>query len=299
LENPDQPLFNRAISGEYPSGSTIKPVVAAAALQEGLITAGTSFVSSGGIRINEWFFPDWKAGGHGITDVRKAIAQSVNTFFYIIGGGYGDFTGLGPKKLKEYMEKFGLNNKTGIDLPGERVGFVPDPEWKWATKNEQWYIGDTYHVSIGQGDLLVTPLQVANYIAAVANGGTLYRPHLAKKIVDPAVQKDSDILPEVLDSNFVDPKNIQIVREGMRQTVVSGSARSLSNLPIAVAGKTGTAQWGTDKANHAWFTSFAPYENPEISVTILIEEGIEGSTVAVPIARDFYQWWATQIRNKN
>jgi penicillin-binding protein 2 len=161
LNDPDRPLFSRAVSGEFPSGSTIKPIFAAGALQEKVINAATSFVSTGGLRIGEWFFPDWKAGGHGITDVRKALAFSVNTFFYYIGGGYGDFKGLGVSGLVKYAQLFGLGKLTGIDLPGERPGFVPTANWKEQTKKEPWYIGDTYHFAIGQGDVLVTPLQVA------------------------------------------------------------------------------------------------------------------------------------------
>lgn len=290
------PLFFRAISGEYPSGSTIKPVMAAAALQEKIISATTSFISVGGIRIAEWFFPDWQAGGHGITDVRKALAQSVNTFFYIIGGGYNDFVGLGVDKIKKYAEMFGLSQKTGIDLPGEKSGFVPDENWKQETKGERWYIGDTYHLAIGQGDLLVTPLQVANYTSFFANRGNLYQPHVVKEIIDSVSGAKKEILPTVMNSGFIDSYNIDVVRQGMRQGVTSGSARYLNSLAIAVAGKTGTAQWGTDKDPHAWFTSFAPYDNPEIVLTILIEEGEEGSRDPVRIAYDFYQWYYQYMR---
>ncbi len=291
LNDPDQPLFNRAISGEYPSGSVIKPVIASAALQEKIVTATTSFLSNGGIRIDQWFFPDWKAGGHGMTDVRKAIADSVNTYFYIVGGGYGDQEGLGIKRIKEYALKFGLMAKTGIDLPGERAGFIPDAEWKWQAKKEQWYIGDTYHAAIGQGDVVVTPIQVANYICAIANNGFLYKPHLLKQIYDVDSKTTNYYLPEVINSNFIDQDNLKIVREGMRQSVTRGSSRRLNYLPIEIAGKTGTAQWGLDKPNHAWFTSFAPYNDPQIVVTILFEEGVEGSTVAVPAAEEFYKFW--------
>ena len=291
LDEKSNPLFNRAVSGEYPSGSTIKPVIAASALEEGIINATTSFSSTGGIRISQWFFPDWKAGGHGLTNVKKALADSVNTFFYIIGGGYNDFVGLGAQKLKEYGLKFGLDNLTGIDLPGESTGFLPSPEWKEEEKNEAWYIGATYHMAIGQGDVLVTPLQVANYTAYFANGSTLYKPRLVKSIISSDTGIETKILPEVLATNVVSPSTTEIVRQGMRQTITLGSARSLSALPVSVAGKTGTAQWGTDKVPHAWFTSFAPYENPELVLTILIEEGEEGSVTAVPIAREFYNWY--------
>jgi penicillin-binding protein 2 len=293
LDDKDQPLFNRSVSGEFPPGSTIKPTFAAGALQEKIIDGTTSFLSNGGLRLGQWFFPDWKAGGHGQTDVRKALAESVNTFFYIIGGGYNNFKGLGVDGLAKYARLFGLGAITGVDLPGERPGFVPSAEWKQKTKNETWYIGDTYHFAIGQGDVLVTPLQVANYTAAIANGGTLYKPHLVSKILNSDNQVVKEIVPEVIRSDFIDADNLQIVREGMRQTITAGSARSLSIVPVAVAGKTGTAQWSTKKGPHAWFIGFAPYEKPTIAITVLVEEGVEGSTIAAPIARDILKWYFT------
>ena len=291
LNDINQPLFNRTVSGEFPSGSVIKPIFASAALQEKIITAATSFLSNGGLRIGQWFFPDWKAGGHGQTDVRKALAESVNTFFYIIGGGYKDFNGLGVDRLAKYARLFGLGSITGIDLPGEHPGFVPSAEWKQKTKNEVWYIGDTYHFAIGQGDVLVTPLQVANYTAAIANGGTLYKPHLVAKILDSNNQVIKNIEPVIINHIPVDRANLEIVREGMRQTITAGSARSLNVLPVAVAGKTGTAQWSTKKSPHAWFIGFAPYDKPQLVIMVLVEEGVEGSTISAPIARDILNWY--------
>ncbi len=291
LNDENNPLFNRSISAELPSGSTIKPVVAAAALQEKVVSENTSFLSNGGLRIGQWFFPDWKAGGHGTTDVRKALAESVNTFFYYVGGGFQDFQGLGVERLTKYMRLFGLGEKTGIDLNGESAGFVPSQEWKEETKNEAWYIGDTYHIAIGQGDVIVTPLQVANFTAAVANGGKLYRPSLVKDLLNEDNQVVKTVEPKIIRENFIDSYNLQVVREGMRQTVTAGSARSLSIVPVAVAGKTGTAQWSSKKANHAWFTGFAPYDQPELVITIVVEEGREGSEVAVPIAREILTWY--------
>jgi len=291
VSHPDQPLFNRCTSGEYPSGSTIKPVLAAAALEEGIINENTSFISTGGLRIGEWFFPDWKVGGHGVTNVRKAIAESVNTFFYYIGGGYGDFVGLGIDRMVRYEKIFGLGKQTGIDIIGEAKGFLPTKDWKETIKGERWYVGDTYHAAIGQGDITVTPLQVANYTAVFANGGLLYRPHFIRQVLssDDKIIRQVDHKP--IKSNVVSSENIKIVREGMRQTVTFGSARSLASAPVAVAGKTGTAQWSSNKPNHAWFTGFAPYDKPQIVITILIEQGGEGSSVAVPIAREVLEWY--------
>lgn len=293
LANEDRPLFNRAISGTYPSGSTIKPVIASAALEEGLIDRSTSFLSTGGLKVGPWFFPDWKAGGHGLTNVTKSLAWSVNTFYYYIGGGYGSFLGLSVDRITGYLRRFGFGSSLGIDIPGEQSGFVPTKEWKEETKHEPWYIGDTYNLSIGQGDLLVTPLQIAETTASIANGGTMYRPHLAKGFIDPKTNVIEPVKPEVLRDALAKPSTLGIVRDGMRDCVVYGSCHQLSHLPFATAGKTGTAQWNNSKPNHAWFTSFAPFYKPEIVVTVLVEEGEEGSSISAPIAYDFYQWWGS------
>jgi len=291
ISNPNNPLFNRCISGEYPSGSTFKPIVAVAALEDGIINEYTSFNSEGGIRISEWFFPDWKAGGHGNTNVRRAIAESINTFFYYIGGGYNDFSGLGVDRIVHYAKLFGLNSQLGVDLAGEVSGFLPSKEWKEEAKGERWYIGDTYHLAIGQGDILVTPLQVAAFTSVFANGGILYQPHLMHQILSSDKKEIREIEKNVIRSGFIDDYNMEVVRQGMRRTVTSGSAKSLQSVSVEVAGKTGTAQWSSDGTPHAWFTGFAPYDNPEIVITILIEEGGGGDEVAVPIAREVLTWY--------
>lgn len=280
LADEHRPLLPRAWAGVFPSGSTVKPVIATAALSEGVITPKTTVQSTGGVRIGSTFFPDWKAGGHGTTNVRSAIAWSVNTFFYYVGGGYQSFVGLGVDRLTAWMRKFGLGEKTGLDLPGEGAGFVPSTEWKARTKGERWYIGDTYNLSIGQGDLLVTPLQVALYTAEVANGGKPIVPHLG-----PGAPAPSSTTP------IAEASVIKVVQDGMRDTVVYGSGRALSTLPFEVSGKTGTAQWRNDRPNHAWFTAFAPSKNPEIVVVVLLEEGEEGSKTAIPVAKKVLEAW--------
>jgi len=285
LANQNQPLFSRAVLGEFPSGSTFKPYIATAALTEGVINASTSFLSTGGLRIGQWFFPDWKAGGHGAVDVRKALAESVNTFFYIIGGGFDNFTGLGVEKITSYAALFGFGTPTGIDLPNEADGFLPSKEWKEQTKNERWYVGDTYHLSIGQGDLLVTPIQIAAALNAVANGGTKYTPRLTLAIDDQPTTVSSIQMSDNVKSV------LSIVREGMRQCVTMGSCRRLASLPISSAGKTGTAQIGGTEETHAWYTGFAPFDNPQIAVTVLIEEGGQGSSTAIVVAEKILQWW--------
>ena len=190
-----------------------------------------------------------------------------------------------------YLREFGFANKTNIDIPGEAEGFLPSKEWKENTKGERWYVGDTYNLSIGRGDLLVTPLQIANMTSVIANGGILYEPHVVKAIIDPVTQNKQEIKSKIINQNFINIQNLQTIKLGMKDCVDYGSCRRLSLLPFSTAGKTGTAQWNNNKPNHAWFTSFAPYDNPEIVITVLVEEGEEGSAIAAPIAYDFYRWW--------
>lgn len=284
IENPSKPLFNRAVAGEYPPGSTLKPVIAAAALAERIITPDTMIESRGGISVGRFFFGDWKA--HGFTDLRRAIAVSSDVYFYTLGGGYGGTAGLGMDRMKRYEERFGYGSPTGIDLPGEADGFLPDPAWKEKKIGERWYIGDDYHAAIGQGFIMATLLQIANSIAAIANGGTLYTPHVRESASAPSrsVAVSSDIL--------------RVIREGMRETVTEGTAQSLQALPVAVAGKTGTAQYGTGDLTHGWFVSFAPYENPELVMIVLVEGQSKESTYhAVPITKTVLEWYFSG-RNK-
>ena len=289
FQNNDRPLLFRAISGIYPSGSTIKPLIAAAALNEGIITPKTTILSVGGIRIGSSFFPDWKAGGHGSVDVKRAIAESVNTFFYTVGGGYENFKGLGIERLDSYMTLFGLGEKLGIDLPGEASGLVPNPSWKRTVKKEKWYIGDTYHLSIGQGDLLTTPLQMASVTATIANGGTIYPPHLVKGYLDQRTNNIIEMRPKKESKKIsIAASAFDTVRQGMRQTVLSGSGRALSNEPFEPAAKTGTAEAPSGNP-HGWFIAFAPYSNPEIAVAVIVENGGEGYVSALPVARDILE----------
>lgn len=291
IEDKDRPLFNRAIGGMYPPGSTAKLVVAAAALEEGVVNRSTAFNSVGGFQVGNWFFKDWKAGGHGITNITKAIAWSVNTFFYYVGGGRDNFEGLGVDRIASYMRSFGLGKKTGIDLPGESEGFIPSREWKKRETGESWFIGDTYNLSIGQGGLQVSPLQVALWTSAIANDGTIVEPYVVETVVDPVTEEMQKPARHKIKNNLVSSANIQIIQDGMRQCVTDGSCGLLKSLPFKAAGKTGTAQWSRTYPTHAWFTSYAPLTDPEIVVTVLVEEGGEGAAAAMPIARDFLAWW--------
>ena len=307
LSDPNLPMFNRAISGTYPPGSTSKLMTATAGLSQGVITDSTKIVDNGDLIVPNEFggqpaeFHGWKPGGLGAMDVRSAIALSSDIFFYEVAGGSpnGSLAGLGANKLAEYFRKFGLGKILGIDIPGEQSGLVPDPAWKMSYYNNdpllgKWYLGDTYHMGIGQGFLLVTPLQVAEWTAIVANGGTGYVPEIAQKSVDQNGQAVWQAQPKVLVSNIASPDVFKIVQEGMRQTVTAGTAKPLNTLPITSAGKTGTSQFdGADSSRtHAWFTAYAPYENPQIVITVLVEAGGEGNAVAEPVVKDALQWWA-------
>ncbi|MEY4745376.1 MAG: hypothetical protein RL272_1321 [Candidatus Parcubacteria bacterium] len=294
-DDPDRPLFPRAVAGTLASGSVFKPVVGAAAMTERIVTPNTTILSTGGIKVDRWYFPDWKAGGHGPTDLAKAIAESVNTYFYYVGGGYGDFAGLGIDRITSYARKFGFGAPLGIDLPSEAAGFLPSKRWKEQVKGEAWYIGDTYHAAIGQGDVLVTPLQIASMTAVFANRGALVRPRVVSAVTS-AEGTRTEKAAQVIDPQVTDAASIDAVRKGMRQAVTSGSARALADLPVAVAGKTGTAQWHPTKPPHAWFTSFAPYDKPEIVVTVMIEEGVEGSATATPVAEAIYRRYFSAAR---
>ena len=299
--NPNKPLYNRAISGEYAPGSTIKIIMGAAAIAENIIDPLKQIFSAGFIKIPNPFrpgestiFKDWKALGW--VDLRHALAMSSNVYFYSVGGGYEDQQGLGISRIKEYETLFGLGSKTGIDLPGENSGNVPDPEWKatYRPSDPIWRIGDTYNVSIGQGDTLATPLQVAMYTTAFANRGTIYTPHLIQKILDPvSTSTVYEHTAEVLKENFIDQQALDTVREGMRLAVTGGLSQTLLSIPTEVAGKTGTAETGRP-GDHSWFTGFAPYDNPELVLTILIEHGKGGSVEAVPVAKEILDWYFRQ-----
>ena len=302
-QNPYHPLFNRIVSGGYPVGSTIKPLMASAALQEKIIDPDKDILCEGKIVIPNPYFPDkpsvfldWKT--HGWTDLRKAIAESCNVYFYMLGGGYKDFKGLGVERIKKYLELFGWGKKTGIDLPGEIDGRIPDPQWKENYfKDPQakiWTIGDTYHLSIGQGDIVVSPLQVAVAFSAVANGGTLYKPQVVKEIIEGSAAAPKIIKkfkPQIIRRGFIDPENLKIVREGMREGVIYGSSRVLSDLPQKVASKTGTAETPREGFYHNWVTVIAPYDNPQMVLTVVIED-VEGvKFAALPVAKEVLNWY--------
>jgi len=304
LNDSQKPLFNRAISARYPTGSTIKPLMALAGLEENKISADKSINCQGRIIVEDfwdpekvWEYEDWRT--HGWTDLRKAIAESCNVYFYRLGGGYKDQEGLGPTKIKEYLELFGWGEKTGIDLPGEAKGFIPDKEWKKETLGQGWWDGDTYLLSIGQGYLLITPLEVVNSFLPIANQGKLLKPQIVKEIIDSEKNKITKMETIILKEDFINPENIQAVREGMRQAVTGynsphASAVLLNSLPVTSAAKTGTAETPKENYYHNWVTVFAPYENPEIVLTIMIQD-VEGvRSAALPVAKAVLEWYFTR-----
>lgn len=312
LQNdPLTPLFSRPISGVYPTGSTIKPFMASAGLQEGVISEKTRLFAPLEVCLknvysgNKECYEDWTY--HGWTDVKRALAESINPFFYITGGGYQknefsdpnlpeNFEGLGVSRIKKYLSLFGWGQKTGIDIPGEAEGRVPDADWKknyFSNPTDQvWRLGDTYNLSIGQGYLLATPLQVATAYAAIANNGTLYQPQLVQKIVDDKRNTIRDFSPKIAREGFIAPQNLKIVREGMRDAVRYGSSALLSGLPVAAASKTGTAQISAQSnLYYNWVSVFAPYDNPEIVLTIVIENVKGLQAAALPVANEVLWWY--------
>jgi len=308
LNSKNQPLFNRAVGGMYSPGSTIKPLVATAALREGVISPEKKIYSKGYIEVLNPYNPsspsrfvDWRPQGW--VNVVSALARSSNVYFYEVGGGFEDQKGLGITKLNEWWKKFGLNEKTGIDLPGESFGFLPTPEWKENRAGQPWRLGDTYNVSIGQGDFSITPIELISYIGAIANGGVFYKPRIVDKVVD----ADKSIIKQTTSVVLRDiSKEIKdaapYVRQGMRDGVMKsyGTSYFLHDLPFAVAAKTGSAQVENKTKTNAFFVGYAPYENPRIAILVLIENSREGSANTIPVARDVLMWYyQNRIKTNN
>ena len=308
-EDPALPLVNHAISSAYPPGSTFKVVTGVAALAEGVIDTRTKITCQGKLYIPNKYFPDdpsmaqpftcWASWGHGPLNIHSAIAQSCNIFFGVAAGGYGSFEGLGMDRLEAYARAFGFGAPTGIDLSGESAGLIPNDRWKRQNYGEVWATGDTFNAAIGQGYVLVTPLQLLNATAAVANGGTLYRPQLVYRVVDSQGNVVEPFMPEPLTELDIADEHLAAIRLGMYQAVEWGTASGARVSGVSIAGKTGSAEFAAfdEEGNlvvdeegyaptHAWFTAFAPYEEPEIALVVLLEAGGEGSQAAVPVAAE-------------
>jgi penicillin-binding protein 2 len=296
LDDPLNPLPNKAIQGQYPPASTYKMVTALAGLGEGLITPETVVNCTGSIRLGNRTFRCWKKNGHGAVKLKRALAESCDVYFYNIG------LNLPVDTLAAYAASLGLGQKTGIDLEHEKAGLIPTAAWKLKTFKERWQGGETLSIAIGQGFNLATPLQVNTMTAAVANGGITYRPQYIEKIIDPDGQIVQEFAP-VRNGEFKgNTANLQLIREGLVAAVndAHGTGEQARLADVTVAGKTGTAQVVhlsqtehiTDEKmipylmrDHAWFTCYAPAENPEIAVTVLVEHGSHGGSTAAPIAR--------------
>ncbi|NLV75031.1 MAG: penicillin-binding protein 2 [Chloroflexi bacterium] len=307
--DPNHPLINHAISGQYPPGSTFKVIPAVAALQEGIISLGSTVTCHGTMRVPNKYYPDnpaleqtfycWAQWGHGPVNVTTALMGSCDIFFYVVTGGNEALgvNGLGIKTYDEYMKLFGFGERTGVELVGEYKGLVPDPRWKIQNYSESWALGDTYNAAIGQGFVLVTPLQLVNAISAIANGGTLYKPQIVEEITDADGNVVRPFKAEVIREIPVDPEILAYIRSALRETITDGTA-SRADIPgVTIAGKTGSAEYAVWDENgnlirdehgalltHSWFVAFAPYDEPEIAVVVFLQGGGTGAYTAAPVA---------------
>ncbi|NOQ45709.1 MAG: penicillin-binding protein 2 [Desulfobulbaceae bacterium] len=297
LDNPHHPLVNKIVQGQYPPASTYKMITAAAGLAEGVITPESVIYCPGYYRFGNRTYRCWKRGGHGAVNLKRALSESCDVYFYQVGQR------LGVDRLARYAKQFGLGEKTGVEMEHEKPGLIPTSEWKKRRYGQAWQEGETLSVAIGQGFDLVTPLQLAMMTATVANGGTLYRPSLIETVSDPEGNIIDRFEPHIMERLSGQGRHLQLVREGLIEAVNgkrgTGRRARLKNKAITVAGKTGTAQVVRLKQykhlkekdipykyrDHAWFTCFAPAENPEIVVTVLVEHGLHGGSVAAPVAQ--------------
>lgn len=286
LQSKSRPLLNRAIDGVYTPGSIVKPFFALGALQEGIITPEKVIYTTGKLEIPNPYNPKLKTvfndnANHGPVDMKKALAVSSNVYFYQIGGGFGSQKGLGIANLEKYARLFGIGEKTGIDIGGEREGNIPSIEWK-AKKfpGDAWRVGDTYNTSIGQYGFQVTPLQMVRAIAGVAARGVLQTPTVLKSTVAP-IGSQVGIRDDAYDT----------VHAGMRMSVLEGTTTALNNGTVHVAAKSGTAQIKNNTRVNSWAEGFFPYENPQFAFVVLMEDGPKVSSGAVHAFRpvlDFF-----------
>lgn len=287
-KNPLNPMVNLAISGTFPPGSIFKMVTATAALEE-KVTNERELIRDTGVYWTIMPKKCWKAGGHGLVNIEKAIAESCNIYFYEMGRR------LGIDNIEKYARMYGLGDTTGIELPGEKAGTVASREYKKNTfsssQDKIWYPAETLDAAIGQGYHSFTPIQIADYIAAIANEGIWMKPHLIKSIVDTDGNVVLEKNPEIGGRLDISSKTYEIIKNGMRGATLSGGTAYgvFADFPISVAGKTGTAEWDVSKDAHGWFVAFAPYEDPEIAVAVFIEQAGSGGTTGGPVARAIFE----------
>lgn len=293
INSPLKPFLNRATQGEYPAGSVFKVVSMSAALGSDLFEPNSPYTCTGvwtGLGANTPRY-DWLEGGHGTITLAQALTGSCNPYFYQIGlkTGQEDFD-----LIPSYARQYGFGQRMGIEIE-ERPGLMPDPDWLSRERGLTWTLDDSVNVAIGQGNVLVTPLQVASMIATVANGGTVYRPQLVDHIGLLGEEPTVTFEPDVLGMLTLSQDDLAVIRESMRQVAADpflGTAEyRLGNLQIPVAGKTGTAQVSGAGQPIAWFAGFAPYDEPEIALVVMVENGGNGSTVAAPIFRRIIERW--------
>ncbi|MCL5960266.1 MAG: penicillin-binding protein 2, partial [Chloroflexi bacterium] len=295
LNDPKRPLLNHAIAGQYPSGSIFKVVTGSAGLQEGVINRSTTIYCAGSVTIGGWTYPCWAP--HGAVTIEKALSVSCDVFFFTVGGGgYGGIAGLGIDRLARYARSFGLGALTGVAIPGEMSGIIPDPQWKQDVKKEPWLGGDTFNLSIGQGDINVTPLQMANVVATIATTGTLYTPQIVREVIDANGNVVRPFAKQVTREVPVSKENLATIRRGMALATDSGGTANTVLIPgIKVAAKTGTAESGRKDSSgrpiyHGWFIAFAPYEDPQIALLIFHEDG-QGALTAAPAATKILKYF--------
>jgi len=282
IKNPDNPLNNRAISSLYPPGSIFKLVVALSALENNKVSSEDRFYCPGEYKIGKYTFRCWKKGGHGHLDFIEGIAQSCNVVFFNVGLRIGD------KSIEDYAKRFFLDSKTGIDIPGELKGFIPSREWKMERLREPWYPGDTLNLSIGQGYILVTPMEIHAMMSMIATEGILYKPHLVSKIIG-MDGKEEVINPEVVGKVSISQNSWAVLKKGMKKVVDEGTGLATRIPGVNISGKTGTAE-NPHGESHAWFSCFFPSENPQYVVTVFVEHGKSGGGRAAPIAKKVIEY---------
>lgn len=303
MQSPDKPLINKAVQGLYPPGSTFKMMVAAAALDAKVIDENTTVFCPGYMRVGRDIRYCWKRGGHGNVNVRQAIERSCDVFFYQVG------LMLGVDRIREYGQQFGMTQTTGIELESEKAGLLPSKEWKLKALKEKWYDGETLPVSIGQGYVVQTPMELINYVNVVANRGVWVKPTLIHHTTTPAGQEvvSANSLPRSTRLLTIAPETFDIVREGMEWVVnKEGTGARARSRNFDVAGKTGTSQVLGRKAGkvaevdedflpHAFFVGFAPAADPKVSILVLVEHGDSGGGKAAPIARQILEYYHKHV----
>ena len=286
--DPQSPFLNRAIQSVYPPASVFKIILTTATVEDEIFPVTETVVCEGKMFFGDRMWNCWKKTGHGPLALMMGLAKSCDIYFWTLG------LRIGVERILSFTQDFGLGKSTGVDLPGERVGFLPSPEWKEQIHHMKWLGGDTMNLSIGQGWALVTPLQIANMVALVVNEGVIYKPHLVKEIHDP---ETGDVIKsvdrEILHRSYIKPSTFKFVQEAMRMVITEGTAKYvITSNAVEAAGKTGTGEIGLEESFHSWFTAYAPFETRDPSERVIIVVMVEASKDA-----DEYEWWSPKAGN--